>query len=126
MNKLTVAENSVFQHLLSTYCVPNIALCVRNAMLTTLTQKVELLNPRTVSMLTSHDKFHARKRKTQDPRNLRRAREAEGSSRGSLGVSSAPHSGDRPSERSEEGPQEMGKGGLDVPKGDGGESGNGT
>ena len=73
----------VFQHVLSTYCVPDTALCVGNAMSKIMTPKVELLNSSIASVFTSHDKLHAGRRKTQDKRELYTAQEMQASSRAS-------------------------------------------
>lgn len=60
------------------------ARCVRNAMLKIMTEKEELLNSSIVSIFTSHDEFHAGKRKTQDEREPYTAQGTEGSNRASL------------------------------------------
>lgn len=49
-----------------------------------MTEKVELLNSSIVLIFSSHDKFHAGERKTQDKRELCTAHEMEGSSRAPL------------------------------------------
>lgn len=68
---LLLGVNSwVFQHLLSTCCVSNTVLCVTSTMLKIMTEKAKLLNSSIVSIFTSHNKFHAEKRKTEGKRKL--------------------------------------------------------